>query len=145
MITGDWCPAIPVVNQQLKSDYHQLNPLVKEKQSGFQASGFNQWCLINEQENRIVSSHLMQRYYPASHFLRAAPYVPRPSGGHHDCSDLSFPMTISSHVYVREIMDLVHIYSDIKMQSSTTNFSWEKEQSFSVNTLFTAQTEKNAH
>lgn len=29
MITGDWSPVIPVVTQQLNSDYPQPKPLVK--------------------------------------------------------------------------------------------------------------------
>jgi len=39
-------------------------------------------------------------------------------------------------------MDFVQIYSEIIMQFSTTNFSWEKEQIFCVHALFTAPTEK---
>lgn len=40
-------------------------------------------------------------------------------------------------------MDLIHIYSETITQFNTTNLlSGEKEELFSVNTLFTAQTEK---
>lgn len=53
-----------------------------------------------------------------------------------------FPWWSVLHVYVRKIVDLVHVYLEVIKQFSTTNFiSWEKEQLFSTNTLFTAQTQ----
>lgn len=114
-------------------------------------------------------SHWMLRYHPAAHLVRAA-LCPqqeqllvvwaegRITTGFfmYACVYLYqeivmagmivqiyvFPWWWVLHVYVRKIVDLVHIYSEVIKQFSTTNFiSWEKEQLFSINTLFTAQTQ----